>query len=614
MFARPGAGSDTITGGPGTDTLSYDDYGGTNGVTVDFNQPTLTDPWGGTDTFSGIEFARGTKNADTFIAGPNGNTFQGLKGNDTLTGGAGFDYADYRFNFRSGGPGAVTVNLGAGTATDRFGNTDTLSSIEGVFGTSGADNLTGGDVVVPGGLLYSLLGQGGNDTLTAGSYGTYFEPGGGNDTVVGHAAANSLAIANLFILSYADYGGANGLNIDLSSGSVVDPFGQTDTFSGINGVRGTMNADTLIGTATGTLFQGVAGNDTFTGGAGFDIVDYSRDFIYSGGGGAVTVNLAAGTATDGFGSTDTFTSIEGAVGTSGNDTLTGSSADNRFIGRGGNDAIDGGDGQDTAVYNVSSAAATWARNFNGSWTVNAGTDGIDTLTNVETLQFTDKSVTLTGAPAVTISDATQTSSTVKKVTTITTVVKGHVDTNTSVVLSDTNKSGATTVLSSSITPDANGNWSFTTTGLPPGTNTFTASATDVSGNTGTSNSLLLGTSGKDTLSDASAGDVFIGNGGNDTVTGGGNNDIFAFHANFGKETITNFQYGDSSTHDVLDFDHNIAALKGITTDGGLANFLLSHTQDTKNGAVISVDPNDTIVLQNVTNFRTQLTASDFHLI
>ena len=116
------------------------------------------------------------------------------------------------------------------------------------------------------------------------------------------------------------------------------------------------------------------------------------------------------------------------------------------------------------------------------------------------------------------------------------------------------------------------------------------------------------------LSDASAGDVFIGNGGNDTVTGVGNNDIFAFHANFGKETITNFHYGSSNTHDVLDFDHNIAALKGITTDGGLANFLLSHTQDTKNGAVITIDPNDTIVLQNVTNFRTQLTASDFHLI
>ena len=285
-----------------------------------------------------------------------------------------------------------------------------------------------------------------------------------------------------------------------------------------------------------------------------------------------------------------------------------------------------GSGDPNAIVNFTvdgnPVASTVTIGPDGSWgyTPTGLRDGTHTIVASETdtagnTDTTSLTFTLdTTPPVVSISDAVQTSSTVKKVTTITTVIKGHVDTNTSVVLSDTNQGGATSVLSSSITPDANGNWSFTTNSLPLGINTFTASATDISGNTGTSNRLLLGTSGKDTLSDASAGDVFIGNGGNDTVTGGGNNDVFAFHANFGKETITTFHYGSSSTHDVLDFDHNITALKGITMDGDLANFLLSHTQDTKNGAVITVDPNDTIVLQNVTNFRTQLTASDFHLI
>jgi Ca2+-binding RTX toxin-like protein len=347
MFARPGAGNDTIIGGPATNILSYDDYTGTNGVTVDLNQSTLTDPWGGTDTFSGIQYVRGTKNADTFIAGPNGNSFQGLKGNDTLTGGAGFDVADYRFDASySGGGGAVTVNLGTGTATDGFGNTDALTSIEGVYGTSGGDNLTGGNAVVPGGTLYQLYGRGGNDTLNGGTYGTYFEPGDGDDTIVGHAVPNNLALSNLYMLSYGDYTGANGVTLNVGSGSVNDPFGHVDTFSGINAVRGTVNGDTLIASGTGTLFQGIRGNDTFTGGAGFDSIDYSRDFVY-GGGGAVTVNLSAGTAIDGFGNTDTFTSIEGAIGTNNADTLIGNNANNSLIGLAGNDIFRGGAGNDT---------------------------------------------------------------------------------------------------------------------------------------------------------------------------------------------------------------------------------------------------------------------------
>ena len=160
-------------------------------------------------------------------------------------------------------------------------------------------------------------------------------------------------------------------------------------------------------------------------------------------------------------------------------------------------------------------------------------------------------------------------------TIVTTAITGHVDTNSSITLSDRNQSGATSVLSSSITPDGDGNWSFTTTALPAGTNIFTASSTDAAGNTGTSNRLLLGTTGNQTLSDASSGAVFNGNGGSDTLTGGGGSDNFMLHPSFGSVAITNFNAGSSSTHDVLDFDHNIAALNGISTDAGLASFLLS---------------------------------------
>jgi Ca2+-binding RTX toxin-like protein len=54
----------------------------------------------------------------------------------------------------------------------------------------------------------------------------------------------------------------------------------------------------------------------------------------------VTVDLAAGTATGGAG-TDALTSMEDAVGSAFNDTLTGSTVDNVLDGRGGDDLISG---------------------------------------------------------------------------------------------------------------------------------------------------------------------------------------------------------------------------------------------------------------------------------
>src|SRR4029077_18995103 len=66
------------------------------------------------------------------------------------------------------------------------------------------------------------------------------------------------------------------------------------------------------------------GAATVHGGAGSDAISYSDD------GAGVTIDLAAGTATA-TGGTTTFTSIENAVGGSGNDTITGSAGANTLI-------------------------------------------------------------------------------------------------------------------------------------------------------------------------------------------------------------------------------------------------------------------------------------------
>lgn len=57
--------------------------------------------------------------------------------------------------------------------------------------------------------------------------------------------------------------------------------------------------------------------------------------------------LAAGTALDTFGATDTISNVENVTGTSRNDIVFGSSADNRLDGGDGSDYLEGGDGNDT---------------------------------------------------------------------------------------------------------------------------------------------------------------------------------------------------------------------------------------------------------------------------
>ncbi|WP_238185256.1 FG-GAP-like repeat-containing protein, partial [Methylobacterium trifolii] len=116
-----------------------------------------------------------------------------------------------------------------------------------------------------------------------------------------------------------------------------------------------------------------------------------------------TVNLTAGAFSSASGLTNNIaiaqgTVIETAIGGAGNDRLTGNSANNTLTGNGGNDTIDGGAGIDTATFNVARSAATIARTGNGTYTV-AASGFTDTLTSIERLRFTDRTVNLAGTVA-----------------------------------------------------------------------------------------------------------------------------------------------------------------------------------------------------------------------
>lgn len=91
--------------------------------------------------------------------------------------------------------------------------------------------------------------------------------------------------------------------------------------------------------------------------------------------------------------------IENVAGSGFTDTLVGSQGNNVLRGGGGNDAIDGAGGTDTALYASARDNYTIARAATGpalSVAANTGSEGTDSLTNIERLSFADRSVAFDG--------------------------------------------------------------------------------------------------------------------------------------------------------------------------------------------------------------------------
>lgn len=86
------------------------------------------------------------------------------------------------------------------------------------------------------------------------------------------------------------------------------------------------------------------------------------------------------------------TVIENAIGGAGDDTLTGNDANNRLQGGAGNDRIDGGAGIDTAV--LAATRAGVRVDVSGTTITVNGSEGNDTLLNIERLQFADRKLAL----------------------------------------------------------------------------------------------------------------------------------------------------------------------------------------------------------------------------
>jgi Ca2+-binding RTX toxin-like protein len=402
------AGSDTLIGNEGLDGVAY--LEAASGVTANLATGMGTAGEANGDIYTGIENLYGSQFDDVIMGDDGDNRLSGSSGDDILIGGLGedalfggdgFDYASYED--RTTG---ITVNLGTAE-----GNEDRFSSIEGLIGGSGDDVLNGtsidniflggdgNDRLAGGNGDDVLIGGNGDDLLRGGSGADRLEGGAGIDTasyveqVVGRTidlvAGTSSEGDQLIDIENVIGGQSGDLIISAVGANVIDGHYGSDTVSyevfttnltiDIDGVNsdgdtlisienliGGSGNDTLSGGEFANTLDGGAGNDVLAGGNGDDaLIGGTGDDLLRGGNGidiinggdgfdtasylnqwtGQTIDLATGDNTHG----DTLISIEGVIGGTAGDTITGDAGNNRIDGHSGNDTLSGGDGDDVLI-------------------------------------------------------------------------------------------------------------------------------------------------------------------------------------------------------------------------------------------------------------------------
>ena len=374
-----GFGDDVISGGGGTDTITFVGPSSNYAITPTATGYRVADGNGvdGTDTLSAISFMRFADQTISFVAQTITATslneiLQGGHGNDTIQGMGGHDLVVFT------GPRANYTILGDASGRVVRDNVG-LDGTDSLFGVS-ALQFSDQTVALP----YTLTGGTGNDTLTGGYGDDVISGGGGTDTVVFSGAFSGYTFTQTTTgYTVKDNGGVDG----------------TDTLTGISSIRFSDQTISLVG----QTINGTSGDDTLASGHG-------NDAIY-GTGGRDTVVFTGPRENYAISGSSSGWLVKDNVGLDGTDTLfnisslqftdqtlalvsdlilTGAAGDDTLTGGQGNDALDGGAGSNTAAFAGSRLHYTVTKTASG-YTVrdNVGTDGTDTLSNIQTLQFSD---------------------------------------------------------------------------------------------------------------------------------------------------------------------------------------------------------------------------------
>ena len=336
-----------VEGGAGNDRFNVRLNGGwvrvnyldaPDGVNVDLRTGrALDDGHGDVDTFTG-DIPRGiagSEFSDVIRGSDRGERFVGRAGNDRIDGGGGLDRLQFGYSSRWAAYLDVQdlrVDLDAGTATGTWNGSRfsySISNIEGVIGGAGNDVIRGS--------LEEVRGSTGDDRIVFTNHNTYGQ-------------VDYRDLAGNGITATID-GAANRATVDKGSAGTDTLVDIANPFSGSRGgfgLYGTPTADVFnLRTGDGQFMNvgGLAGDDTFnvpSGNRGTIRLNYHRSPN------GIHADLGAGRVrNDGHGDTDT---INGNVlrirGSDFSDMMIGSDRNEWFIGRAGNDTIDGGGGWD----------------------------------------------------------------------------------------------------------------------------------------------------------------------------------------------------------------------------------------------------------------------------
>jgi len=358
-----GGGGDRLDGGEGADQFRLQVPGATAWSTLDApafivrfgrdegDRLAISDPFLGT-TGGDVPATAGTFLGTDGIARP--LVFTGSIGaaQSTLEAGlrlpaqplGGLDAYQVYWAPALGGGGWLVLDLNRDARLDGADLVVRIGSADAPFTLAASDFVDGTFLQIGG--AAAPAGSAADDVLAGGSLSDTFFATAGADRVAGGAGAGNA-------LSYAGFTGPIELHYAaMGAGSVTKPGGAIDRFTDIQTIAGTAGNDTLeAALGGGGLFvvnlDGRGGADHLVG-DGTARVQAS----YGSGTAAAEVDLAAGSAVDGWGDVDTLLNVRRVSFTGDhNDVFRGSQADEIILSDAtGNRRMEGGGGFDTWRY------------------------------------------------------------------------------------------------------------------------------------------------------------------------------------------------------------------------------------------------------------------------
>ncbi|MBR1190231.1 calcium-binding protein [Bradyrhizobium sp. AUGA SZCCT0160] len=276
------------------------------------------------------------------------------------------------------------------------------------------------------------------------------------------------------------------------------------------------------------------------------------------------------------------------AGTSGNDTLVGSSVAQNFYGEAGNDTLDGQGGSDLLYGGLGDDKLMISVSTPGDLVTADGGVGTDTLDLSGFGAGVWVDLVTNGAEARTTDQVDLASGTWRDIADVARV-----------------ENIAGTAFSDQISGDAGNNILIGGAGddildARSGDDILLGGAGNDNLTGGMGNDQLDGGDGTDVLNGGIGTDTLIGGAGNDALTGGTASDIFVVNAGAGSDTITDFAAGSDIDHDVIKFDRSHFS--------DYASLLAAATQ-VGSDVVISLAGGDSLTLQNVD--LSSLTADNF---